>query len=541
MPRFLFPLAVAAVFLPQGVAAHSDGEIIAEINRQLQQGWKANEVAPSPQAEDGEFARRAALDIVGHIPSLETLIPFLVDESPRKRDAFIDALLADPDYARNWSTIWGNLLVGRGNRQNQGARGALDRWLDGAFARNLPYDRFVHELISATGSSDDLGAIGFMASHLNENAVPATAITARLFLGTQVQCTQCHNHPFNDWKQSQFWGLNAFFLGTRRQNVNGQQTIYLSDDLTQDVVFFEKRSGTMEAVVRQFVDGTPPSDAIAGPRHQLAAIIIDPTKPNLSRAIVNRIWSHFLGQGFTRPIDDMGPHNPPSHPELLDYLAARFRDNGHDLKKLIRWIAASEAYQLTSSATAENAGDDPAAGGVPLFSRRYVKPFTAEQLYDSMLIATQAHTAGRNFDQSQAKRGEWLQQFVQLFGTDENDEVDTFNGTVPQALTLMNGELIRSATSGEPGGFLRSVFEARVPALMNAKSAKRGGAKLPSPKTVPGRIEVLYLTALARRPGPTELQALNTAYTKAGGRDPVRGLQDVFWAILNSNEFILNH
>lgn len=541
MPRILFALAVTATLLPHGASAQSDGEIIAEINRQLQQGWKDNEVAPSPLAEDGEFARRAALDIVGHIPSLETLIPFLVDESPRKRDALIDALLADPDYTRNWSTIWGNLLVGRGNRQNQGARSALDRWLNAAFARNLPYDRLVHDLISATGSSDDLGAIGFMASHLNENAVPATAITARLFLGTQVQCTQCHNHPFNDWKQSQFWGLNAFFQGTRRQNVNGQQTIYLSDDLTQDVVFFEKRSGTMEAVVRQFVDGTPPSESIAGPRHQLAAIVIDPGKPYLSQAIVNRLWGHFLGQGFTRPIDDMGPHNPPSHPELLDYLAARFRENDHDLKKLIRWITASDAYQLTSAAIPENASDDPAAGGVPLFSRRYVKPFTAEQLYDSMLIATQAHTAGRNFDQSQAKRDEWLQQFVQLFGTDENDEADTFNGTVPQALTLMNGELVRSATSGEPGGFLRSVFEARVPALMNAKTAKRGGTKLPSPKTVPGRIEVLYLTALARRPGPTELQALNAAYTKAGGRDPVRGLQDVFWAILNSNEFILNH
>ncbi|OYW17906.1 MAG: hypothetical protein B7Z55_11625, partial [Planctomycetales bacterium 12-60-4] len=461
---------------------------------------------------DGEFARRVSLDIVGHIPSLETLVPFLIDDSPRKRDDFVNALLDDSDYARNWSTIWGNLLVGRGNRQNQTARGALDRWLNSAFARNMAYDRFVHELVSATGSSDDLGAIGFMSSHLNDNAVPATAITARLFLGMQVQCTQCHNHPFNDWKQAQFWGLNAFFQGTQRQNVNDRQTIYLSDDLTQDVVFFEKRSGTMEAVVRQFVDGTPPSESIAGPRHQLAAIIIDPSKPYLSQAIVNRLWGHFLGQGFTRPIDDMGPHNPPSHPELLNYLAARFRDSGHDLKRLIRWITASEAYQLTSSTIPENAADDPAAGSVPLFSRCYVKPFTAEQLYDSMLIATQAHLAGRNFDQSEAKRGEWLQQFVQLFGTDENDEADTFNGTVPQALVLMN-----------------------------AKSSKRGGTKLPSPKTVPGRIEVLYLTALARRPGPTELQSLNAAYTKAGGRDPVRGLQDVFWAILNSNEFILNH
>lgn len=522
-------------------SAATDAEVVAEINRHLRQAWTDNDVEPSPRAEDGEFARRASLDIVGHIPALETLVPFLVDDSPRKRDAFVDQLLADADYARNWSTIWGNLLVGRGNRQTRTARNDLDRWLNASFRRNLPYDKFVSELVSATGSSEELGAIGFIASHLNEGAVPATSITARLFLGMQVQCTQCHNHPFNDWKQSQFWGLNAFFRGTRRQNVNGQQTIYLSDDNAQDIVFFEKRAGTMEAVTRQFIDGTPPSLEIGGPRHQLAAILIDPEKPYLSRAIVNRMWGHFLGQGFTRPIDDMGPHNPPSHPELLDYLATQFREQGHDLHKLIRWITASDAYHLTSAATDRNRSDDPFSGSAPLFSRRYVKPFTAEQLYDSMLIATSAHLAGRSYDQSEAKRNEWLQQFVQLFGTDENDEADTFNGTVPQALVMMNGELIRSAIGGQPGGFLRSVFEGRVAALTGAKAPKRGGTKLPSPRTIPGRIEVLYLTALARRPTPEELQALNHAYNKAGGRDPVQGLQDVFWAILNSNEFILNH
>lgn len=542
--RFLAALLMACAAATGNTllaAGPPDGEVIEQINRMIRQGWQDNDVTPSPLTDDSEFARRSALDIVGHIPSLELLVPFLIDDSPRKRDEWIDALLADPAYARNWTTIWSNLLVGRNNRRNQTAKNDLDRWLLAAFNRNMPYDKFAQELVSATGSSEELGAIGFMASHLNDNATPATAITARLFLGMQVQCTQCHNHPFNDWKQSQFWGLNAFFRGSRRQNVDNNRVIYLSDDVGEDVVFFEKRSGTMEAVARQFIDGTPPSTSIGGSRHQLAALIVDPSKPYLSQAVVNRVWAHFLGSGFTRPIDDMGPHNPPSHPELLEYLGQAFRDSGHDLKRLIRWITLSDVYQLTSAGHDGNRADDPAAGAVPLFSRRYVKPFTAEQLYDSMLIATSAHQAGRNFGQSEAKRNEWLQQFVQLFGTDENDEADTFNGTVPQALVLMNGELVRSAISGANGGFLRSVYDAKVDSINENRVPLKHRSKLPSPKTVPGRIEILYLATLSRRPTSEEMQALSAAYRRAGSRDPVQGLQDVFWALLNSNEFILNH
>ncbi len=529
---------------PAGVSAQTDAEIVAEINRHLQQAWKDNGVQPSPRADDGEYARRVSLDTVGRIPELGTLLTFLQDTAPDKRERYVDQLLDNTDYAQHWSTIWGNLLIGRANRRNQGARNDLDKWLRQAFAKNLAYDKFASELISATGSSEENGAIGFLASHLNENAVPATAITARLFLGLQVQCTQCHNHPFNDWKQAQFWGMNAFFRGTRRQNVGPNNSIiYLSDDLADPIVFYEKRNAVMEAVVRQFVDGTQPSADIAGPRHQLAALISDPSKPYLARAIVNRMWGHYLGVGFTKPVDDMGPHNPASHPELLDYLANQFRSSGFDGKRLIRWIAASEAYNLTSRGIPENADDDPAAGSTPLFSKVLIKPFTAEQLYDSLLIATAADKAGRNYQQSQQKRNEWLQQFVQTFGTDENDETSSFNGSVPQALTLMNGDLVKSATGGGQGGFLRAVFDGNVAGVNATAAGKKAKATkgAPAVKTVAGKIEVLFLAALARKPTANEMKALDQAYQKAGGRDPVAGLQDVFWAILNANEFILNH
>ncbi len=545
--KTLFIIAIlwlSAFGFPLSAFAQTDDEIVAEIDRQIRQAWDDNNVKPSPRTEDGEFARRVSLDTVGRIPALNSLVEFLQDDSADKRRRYVDTLLDDPDYIQHWSAIWGNLLVGRANRRTQGARNDLDQWLRQAIAKNQSYDKFAAELISATGSSDDNGAIGFLASHLNENAVPATAITARIFLGLQVQCTQCHNHPFNDAKQAQFWGLNAFFRGTRRQNVGQDNgTIYMTDDLADPVVFFEKRNGTMEAVTRRFVDGTNPPTDIVAPRHQLAAIVSDPSQPLLARAYVNRLWGHFLGTGFTKPVDDMGPHNPPSHPELLDYLAKQFRNSGFDTKRLIRWITASEAYQLTSKGTPDNAADDPALGSTPLFTHVGVKPFTAEQLYDSLLIATAADKSGRSFQQSEQKRNEWLQQFVQAFGTDENDESTTFNGTVPQALVLMNGDLVRSAINGGKGSFLRTVYDGNLPAVMEGRAVKKSktGKGLPAVKTIPGKIEFLFLAALSRRPNSGELRALDAAYQRAGGRDPVAGLQDVFWAILNSNEFILNH
>ncbi len=534
-------------------AASSDDQIVAKINEFVQHGWKDNDVTASERADDGEFARRVSLDIVGHIPAYNRLASFLSDSSADKRARLVDELLDDPAYAEHFATIWGNLLIGRANNRRTN-RGALERWIKRQFEQNVRYDQFAYDLISAEGNSEQNGAVGFLAAHLNENAVPATAITARLFLGLQVQCTQCHNHPFNDWKQSQFWGMNAFFRGTRRQGGGTQRNDFnLTDNDAESIVFFEKRSGVMEAITRQFVDGTLVlSESNDTPRKQLAKLVIDPTKPYLSHAIVNRMWNQFLGCGFTKPIDDMGPHNPPSHPELVDYLAREFRTAGHDLKRLIRWVAASEAYNLTSRSHDGNKSDDPSAGAAPLFSRVYVKPFTAEQLYDSLLVATEAHKAGRNYDQAERQRNEWLAQFVRTFGTDENDESTEFNGTVPQALVMMNGELVRNALSGDSGSFLRRVLEGSVskPEEASAKgksvrtvppTTKFKGTVIKPPKTIPQKIEVLYLTALARKPTTLELNALDKVFHNAGQRDPIVGLQDVFWALLNSNEFIMNH
>jgi len=547
---FALTIAIAAFHPATAYAAGSDEEIVAKINAHVRQVWKDNEIEPSPPAPEGKWARRVSLDLVGHIPTYKQLMDFLEDDSPEKRAKFIDRLLNDPDYVRYWTNNWANLLVGRAG--NGGNRAALERWLRRALYKNRPYNEFVYELVAAEGSVQENGAVAYLAGHLNEMAVEATSRTSRIFLGRQVQCTQCHDHPFNKWKQNQFWAMNGFFRGTRRQGGGERGQFRLTDNPNTDVIFFEKRSAVLQATKRMFVDGTTVKmDSEAKPRQQLAKLITDPSKPYMARAFVNRMWGHFFGYGFTRPVDDMGPHNPPSHPELLTYLATQFRESGYDVKRLMRWITLSEAYSLSSQFGEKNRIDKPGAGNTPLFSKMYLKQFTAEQLYDSLLIATEADKAGRTSGAAQKQRRAWLRQFVQAFQTDENNETTTFDGTIPQALLMMNGQLVQSAVSGAQGGFLRKVLDAPGGDLRRAKETRprrrpRTRAALErlrkqQAKAIPKRIETLFLVALARKPTEKELQALNTAYQEGGYTDPVAGLQDLFWAILNSNEFIINH
>jgi Tfp pilus assembly protein PilV len=252
-------------------------------------------------------------------------------------------------------------------------------------------------------------------------------------------------------------------------------------------------------------------------RKELAKLI--KASPLFPKAIVNRVWGHFLGYGFTKPIDDLGEHNPPSHPELLDGLASRFREQSFDLKELVRWIVLSRPYALSSRTLAANAKDDPALGEKPKFSHFYLRQMQAEQLYESLLTATQADKAQRA-EEAAKKKDQWLSQFVIAFGTDEGDDATTFNGSIPQVLMMFNGDLIKQATSTGKGGFLDTVAA--------------GGA------SAKAKIDALYLAALARKPSAKEVAAANAILNARRG-DVVGSLQDVWWAVLNSNEFIINH
>ena len=555
--------AVADVASPQvPPSAVTDKQIIAYLDGKIRERWREAGVRPSPAAADAEWCRRVFLDLLGRIPTIEELETFLVDHTRNKRARLVDRLLDDDAYteayARHWTTIWTKVLIGRSGGMTPGSlvnRDGLQQHLRRSFLKNKPYDQLVLELISARGSNtpgeDDFnGAVNFVLDNLQEKAATATAKTAQIFLGLQIQCTQCHNHPFNEWKQNRFWELNAFFRQTkpadeRKGPVNDGSNLRLvrlvdedfggegaASDPAEAEIYYELRNGEMRVAYPVFVDGTPidPSGLVrvVNRRDELARLVV--RSEYLGQALVNRMWGHFFGYGFTKPIDDLGTHNPPSHPELLEKLGREFALQGHDLKRLIRWVTLSEAYSLSSKFGPKQANqiDDPTLGVPPLFSHFYLRQMTAEQLYDSLLVATEAHRAQGNFEEQQRTKDQWAQQFPIAFGTDDNSETTTFDGTITQALMVMNGELTRRATSSQPGGFL-------------AKVAQRAAqAAVPSKIQPAAPINHLYRAALGRKPSKDELKMANDLLSARDG-NAVTVLEDVWWALLNSNEFILNH
>ncbi len=520
---------------------------VAKINEEIRTVWSDNQISPSPVAPDGEWCRRVYLDIIGRIPSVAELREFLASKESDKKVKLVDKLLHDEkyieEYARNWTGIWTNILIGRNGGMEENtliSRAGMQKYLRDSFARNKTYDKMVYELVSATGTTSPgsptfNGATNFLVMKLDEQAAQATAQTARVFLGLQVQCTQCHNHPFNDWKQQKFWEFNAFMRQTRalRTFVPGSRDVQSAELTNEDFageggnpseaeIYYELRNGLVKVAYPVFVDGQAisPSGYLSdiNRREELAKLIVG--SEFMDKAIANRMWGHFLGYGFTKPIDDMGPHNPATHPVLLDYLGKQLRENSFDLKEIIRWITLSEAYSLSSRITPGNKSDDPLLGETPKFSHFYLRQMRAEELYESLLTATEAHKTRGSYEEQEKSKAEWLQQFTIAFGTDEGDESTTFNGSIPQALMMFNGDLIKKATSSQQGSFLATI-------------ASSGGQ--PTQK-----ITYLFLAGLGREPTSNEIAMCGKLYA-ARGNDVGGALQDIWWAVLNSNEFIINH
>jgi Protein of unknown function (DUF1549)/Protein of unknown function (DUF1553) len=510
-------------------ASRTTGAKVDYIDPMLKASWEQNSIKPSKRSSDEEFLRRAYLDVLGRIPNVREANAFLRSgekgKDAEKRAKLVEYLLADPDYPKNFATQWKVILVGRKNPGREVNNGALSAWLRRQFAENRPWNEMAYELVTASGSNKDNGAVNYSLAHMADGAVNLTSITTRVFLGQQIQCTQCHDHPSNDWKQSDFWGINAFYKGLKREQVNitnldGTVTadhFELTDQPTDKWSSYERRDARMGMVPPTFLDGRKISpNADVNRREALGKFITEPSNDSFAKAYVNRMWGHFFGRGFVQPVDDFGTHNLPSHPELLDKLAQDFKASGYDSKALIRWMMNSDAYNLTSASIKENEKDET------LFSHMNLKPMTPEQLFESLVVATAAHKAGGGEDTT-ARRNAWLNQFVIAFANDEGEESSSFQGTIPQALMMMNGELMEKAVGGRSGSFLADLLER---------------AKLQKGSVEGFVVNNIYLAALSRYPTPRELNIARAFLTN--NPDTICVMEDMFWALLNSNEFVLN-
>jgi len=500
-------------------------ELTAHIDAVLAQLWEAASIEPAPLADDAEYLRRAHLDLIGKIPSVSELQAFLEDARPDKRARVIDELLRRGAHAQHFANTWRTLMLA-GAPENVTSAVLLRQfhtWLRLRFAVNMPYDRLVSELLVAPidQSAMQMNAMAarrfvptpaafFQANELKREQIAASA--SRFFLGVQVQCAQCHDHPFSHWKQSEFWSLAAFFDTTAP---GGVETLKTSSG-SPNAIRIPDTDITVEPT---FLDGTQPDWASGTSKRELLARWMTRTdNPYFAKAAVNRLWDHFMGRGFVHPVDDLDPSNPPSHPDLLNELARQFTLHHFDLNYLIRAITGSRAYQSTSVRSGLS-DDDPSH-----FARMPVRRMTADQLFHSIVQAT-----GFREPRRIARRGApvpGIATAADAFRTRFSDsavprtEAET---SVLQALALMNGKLISDATDLKTSETLVAVAEA--PFLDTG-----------------GRVEMLFMATLTRSPSPEEAARL-AAYVERGGAggDSKKALADIFWALLNSAEFALNH
>lgn len=524
MARYLGQVAVARISIPmEGKIARTPDPWslppdAAYIDREVWKKLRELNVPPSPAAGDAEFVRRVFLDTAGTLPTPPETRAFLSDADPAKRAKLIDKLLERPEYADSWAVKWADIL--RVNRSLLGTDANAQKyheWIRESLAANKPYDQFVREILTATGGGQVNGAANFYRVAFESPTAFAeiTNTVSQTFLGTQIECAQCHHHPYERWTQEDFYGLAAFFA--RLKNKRNKEDIEYYSDAKGDLRF-----PRTNAVVKPHVlDGQPLEvDAASDPRAPLAAWLTAKENPLFARALVNRLWAHYLGRGLVEPIDDLRATNPASHPELLDALAKDFTDHGFDLKHITRVMLNSRTYQLTAAADKTNAQD------TQNFSHAYLKRLPAEILLDAICQVTGVPETFTGMPAGTRAIQLWNSRtpsyFLDVFGRPlrvspcECERSPEPN--IGQALHLLNAAQLQEKISA-PTGRLALLLKGDRP---------------------PGEIiEELYLAALARAPRAEEKRKAEEYVTAK--MDRRQGLEDVLWALMNTREFLFNH
>ncbi len=482
-------------------------------------------IRPQPLCDDWDFARRSSLDVVGVIPTLEDLDRYFAWKPKERRAKWIDLLLEQKLYADHWTIFWGDVLRERGR-----VRGVPDNTLKNFIHQSLstgqPFDEFVRTMITAVGPAEQNPATAFVLQDRAEADVLTVSIS-EAFLGVQLRCAQCHDHPFDWWTKKDFDGMSAFWRGTRARLLRDDE-VRLPNGATRSMPVFEliSRNAAADGV---FIAGLK-SDKGRG-REALADLLTRKSNPYFARVVVNRVWEKMMGKGLVTPASNFSPLNPPSHPELLDWLAIEFIENNYDLKHIIRLIASSRTYQQSTvdsprqiaSIARRNREKPPEENElVPgaLFEGMPLRRMSAEQINDSILVATgRFGDARRRFERAiDVIYPPNPQSFLRVFGASDRETVSPRppeGGSIQQFLTLLNGDFINGATR----------FHADHP--LRRWSAMRGA-------NVPDLVDALFMQTLTRPPTKQE-QSSARAYVGNGTFD--EAWEDLQWALMNTREF----
>lgn len=477
-------------------------------------------IIPSELADDEIFLRRVFLDIAGLPPTVAEREKFLSDTRPDKRDLLVDDLLGRKEFTEMWVMKWAELMQIRtfnNGPQQVSYKAALNyyQWLRERVAGNMPFNELVKELLSAQGGTFSSPATNFF--QIEQDVLKLTENVAQVFMGTRIQCAQCHNHPFDRWTMDDYYGFASFFAQVKRKPAEDprERIIYDQNGELQNPI-------TKQNMVPKFLGGPQPDLNKQSRRESVAHWLASPENPWFAKNVVNIVWAHFNGVGIVEPVDDVRVSNPPSNPELLDALAEKFVSYNYDFKKLVRDICTSRTYQLSTRTNETNITDERN------FSHAMIRRVRAEVLLDAISQVTSTPNKFKGLPLGaravQIADGNTSNYFLSTFGRATRATVCScevkMEPNLSQALHLLNGDTTQE----------RIRQGKRVETLLNEKK---------SPEEV---ISDLYLTVLSRQPTDLEKEKLMAALD--GQKEPAQVkemLEDIFWALLNSKEFIFNH
>jgi hypothetical protein len=504
------------VIVRAGTPFHSPGtESVNYIDKLIHAKLDRLNIVPSEVCSDETFLRRASIDLIGLLPTSGERATFLADRSPRKRLELIDSLLARSEFLDIWVMRWAELLqIRTANGLSPKGLARYDAWLRDKVRSGVTIDKIAHELLAATGGSFDNPAVSYFQTETTPSLIAENV--AQVFLGTRIQCAQCHNHPFDRWTLDDYYGFASFFSGIGYKQAQDPRELTVFNTGVGEMV--HPIAG--RTVTPTFLGGGGPGLSSGRDlREALADWLPSPENPAFARNLANIVWSHFMGQGIVEPIDDARVSNPPSNPELLDALAKRLVEFRYDIKPLIREILASRTYQLSTARNVSNRWDNRN------FSHQKIRRMRAEVLLDCISEVTETGDRfpglARGGRAVQIPDGRAVNYFLTTFGRSNREKACScevkITPTLSQALHLINGE----TTSGK---------------ITAGKVVEKLLAKLSNPNAV---AEALYLRCYSRAPSSAEAEKI--AAKLAGSPEETKALQDLFWALLNSNEFLFNH